>query len=124
MWRDANEAQKAAEASEDHGATIYIHLGIIDEIIPEPEAEPIKTLMNNRREIQKSIKEHLDSLLKLSPQELVEDRYQKYAKIGEFMRRIIIKKGNRLSVSIFVPYGHLFDPYGGEISNSGGRLIE
>lgn len=84
LWRDANEAQKAAEALKITAKDLY-SLGIIDEIIPEPRGGAHRDPEEQSRRIQKALKEHLDSLLKLSPQELIDDRYQKYAKIGEFL---------------------------------------
>lgn len=84
LWRDANEAQKAAEALKITAQDLF-SLGIIDEIIPEPRGGAHKDPNKQSERIKNAIKKHLDELIKFSPQALVEDRYQKYMKIGQFV---------------------------------------
>lgn len=84
LWRDANEAQKAAEALKITAQDLY-SLGIIDEIIPEPKGGAHKDPNEQSKRIKAAIKKHLDELRKYSPQDLIQDRYQKYAQIGQFV---------------------------------------
>ncbi len=83
LWRDASKAQEAAEAlkiTSDH-----LHrLGVIDEIISEPKGGAHKDPTIQTQYIKQAIHKYLEPLLKLSKEQLVEDRYQKFASIGQF----------------------------------------
>ncbi len=83
LWKDAGRAPEAAEALKITAADL-INLGIVDVILPEPlggaHADPIKAT-----EILKDgLRENLEALLHLSPQERRDLRYQKFRKIGVF----------------------------------------
>jgi acetyl-CoA carboxylase carboxyl transferase subunit alpha len=83
LWRDAAKAQEAAEALKITAADLK-KLGIIDEIIPEPKGGAHKDPVLQSNYIKQALNEHLQPLLQMTPDELLEDRYQKYASIGEF----------------------------------------
>ena len=60
-------------------------LNVIDKVIKEPRQvsdEDFKLICNN---IQKEIKTTINKLNKLSDEEIVEDRYQKFRRSGEFV---------------------------------------
>ena len=84
LWRDANEAQKAAEALKITAQDLF-ELGIIDEIVQEPKGGAHKDPKEQSVRIKHAIKKHLEELFELSSQELIQDRHQKYAKIGQFV---------------------------------------
>ncbi|MFD1422654.1 acetyl-CoA carboxylase carboxyltransferase subunit alpha [Laceyella tengchongensis] len=89
LWRDATKAQEAAEAlkitSDDLKA-----LGVIDEIIPEPKGGAHRDPMLQSKYIKQALIDHLDELSPMSPVELVEDRYQKFASIGDFTSLVTV----------------------------------
>jgi acetyl-CoA carboxylase carboxyl transferase subunit alpha len=83
LWRDSAKAQEAAEALKITAGDLK-ELGVIDEIIPEPKGGAHKDPMLQSNYIKQALNEHLQSLLQLTPDELLEDRYKKYAGMGEF----------------------------------------
>ncbi|MGA8942758.1 MAG: acetyl-CoA carboxylase carboxyltransferase subunit alpha [Thermoactinomyces sp.] len=83
LWRDATKAQEAADALKITSSDLK-SLGIIDEIISEPKGGAHKDPMLQSKYIKESIIKHLSQLLSLSEEELIADRYQKYAMIGEY----------------------------------------
>lgn len=83
LWRDAAKAQEAAEALKINSTDLK-ELGIIDEIISEPIGGAHRDPKTQAKYIKQAILDHLQVLLQLSPDELVEDRYQKYSRIGQF----------------------------------------
>lgn len=91
LWRDANQAQQAAEALKITAKDLHA-LGVIDEVIHEPKGGAHQDPQKQSALIKEALCKHLDELLSLSPDELVEDRYQKYAKIGQFTEAIEIAK--------------------------------
>jgi len=78
LWSDGTKGPVAAEALK-LTATDIMSLGcIIDDVIPEPvggaHTDPIATAVN----VKSYLKKHLEELKRLSPQELVEQRYDKF----------------------------------------------
>ena len=78
LWKDSSKAKEAAEKMKLTAKDLY-DFKIVDKIIKEDE-DFEKTAKNIKTEIKKEIK----SLNTLSKKELVESRYQKFRKIGEF----------------------------------------
>jgi acetyl-CoA carboxylase carboxyl transferase subunit alpha len=83
LWRDASKAKTAAEAMKITAPDLK-HFGIIDEIIPEVKGGAHKDVQTQADEIGKVLKTSLQELVKLSKEELIENRYQKFRNIGEF----------------------------------------
>lgn len=83
LWRDASKAQEAAEAMKITADDLY-RLGIIDEVIPEPKGGAHQDPAKQADWVKEAIVRHLQELMSLSPQELVNDRHEKFAKIGQF----------------------------------------
>ena len=83
LWRDSSRVADAAEQLK-LTAKDLIRLGICDEIIPEADGgahrDPAVTASNLRT----AVKRHLKELSKLSPAELVEQRYQKFRAMGAY----------------------------------------
>lgn len=83
IYKDVAQAPKAAEAMKitaDH----IMELGIADELIPEPRGGSHKDLKKQAESIKSALLKHLEELEKMSGEELREDRYQKFRKIGKF----------------------------------------
>ncbi|MBU0572895.1 MAG: acetyl-CoA carboxylase carboxyltransferase subunit alpha [Candidatus Margulisiibacteriota bacterium] len=83
LFRDSSRAQQAAEAMKI-SAKDLLALGVIDEIIKEPVGGAHNDPEKAANFIKHAIIKNLDGLLKLSPRELIADRYNKYRKMGIF----------------------------------------
>ncbi|OEG00077.1 acetyl-CoA carboxylase carboxyltransferase subunit alpha [Vulcanibacillus modesticaldus] len=84
LWKDASMAEKAANTmkitSED-----ALEFGIIESIIPEPLGGAHKDIKLQSLEIKMAIEKSLKELQSLNEEQLVEQRYQKFRKIGKFI---------------------------------------
>ena len=78
LWKDASRAKEAAEKMK-LTAQDLLELNIIDKIVEEKSFE--QTAEDLKAEIERSVAE----LKKLSAEELVESRYQKYRNMGEYV---------------------------------------
>jgi acetyl-CoA carboxylase carboxyl transferase subunit alpha len=84
LWRDASKGPIAADALKVTAADL-LGLGIIDEIIPEPLGgahRDYETTMNKFKEV---IIRHLQELLELPREKLLEQRYQRFRLMGAFV---------------------------------------
>lgn len=83
LWRSWDHKEEAAEAlklTADH----MLDFGLIDDIIKEPlggaHNEPEKMAI----ELRKHIKREIAALQELSPDQLIDNRLEKYGKMGQF----------------------------------------
>lgn len=83
LWKDATLAKKAAESMKITAQDLK-QLEVIDEIIPEVKGGAHNNIKEQANLIDTVLKKSLDELSKLSKNELVQDRYQKFAKIGQY----------------------------------------
>jgi acetyl-CoA carboxylase carboxyl transferase subunit alpha len=83
LWKDASLAKKAAESMRITAPDLK-ELGIIDEIIEEVKGGAHKDPKQQAGHIDEVLESSLKSLLSMSPDELIEQRYEKYKKIGQF----------------------------------------
>jgi acetyl-CoA carboxylase carboxyl transferase subunit alpha len=83
LWRDASQAQRAAETFKITSKDL-LSLGVIDGIIPEPQGGAHKDIQFQSEGIRAKLRESLEELFQLNPKELVEDRYQKFKKMGRY----------------------------------------
>ncbi len=83
LWQSQDKVKEAAEALKLTAEELK-KLGIVDEIIPEPLEGAHRDWETTFENFRNYVKKHLDDLKKLSPEELVENRYQKFRKIGAF----------------------------------------
>ncbi len=84
LWRDASMFSTAAEALKITSKDL-LELGIIDEEIKEPVGGAHNDYNVAAENLKTSIMNALDELSKLSVEELKEDRYNKFRKMGEFI---------------------------------------
>jgi acetyl-CoA carboxylase carboxyl transferase subunit alpha len=78
LWNDGTKGPQAAEALK-LTATDILSLGcVIDDIIPEPVGGAHNDHLLAAASVKKYLKKHLEELQKLSPEELLEQRYQKF----------------------------------------------
>ncbi len=83
LWRDAGKRQEAARAMKIT-ATDLKQFNIIDAIIPEPEGGAQTDYKAACALVDAALQQHLQELRRLSPQELVEQRYQKFRTMTRF----------------------------------------
>jgi acetyl-CoA carboxylase carboxyl transferase subunit alpha len=83
LWKDSSKAKMAAESMKITAPDLK-QLGIIDEVIPEVKGGAHKNIEKQAEEIGKVLKASLEQLLKLSEEELIENRYQRFRTIGAY----------------------------------------
>lgn len=81
LWKDSNLAQIAAETMKITAHDL-LDLGIIDEVINEPLGGEQKDEEAQALSIKKMFLKHLNELKQLTPEELANDRFEKFRKIG------------------------------------------
>ncbi len=83
IWRDSAKAELAAAAlrltAED-----LLHFGLIDGIIPEPPGGAHENADAAAELVRKKLRDALEELGRLSESELVEQRYMKFRRMGNF----------------------------------------
>lgn len=83
LWRDGAKAPEAAAALKITAPSL-LELGIVDEVIPEPQGGAHRNHTETLQNVKKAILKHLGLLSKLSRRKLVDRRFAKYAAIGKF----------------------------------------
>ncbi|MBE3594119.1 MAG: acetyl-CoA carboxylase carboxyltransferase subunit alpha [Candidatus Carbobacillus altaicus] len=81
LWKDASLAEKAAREMRITAQDL-LALGVIDEVIPEPLGGAHQDKPAAIQTIKEAIFRHLQDLMKLSAEELVIDRYEKFRRMG------------------------------------------
>lgn len=81
LWKNSAKANEAAKALK-LTASDLLRFGIIDEIIKEPLGGVHRDPEMGAKNIKNSFKKHLQELLLLSKEELIQRRYEKFRKIG------------------------------------------
>jgi acetyl-CoA carboxylase carboxyl transferase subunit alpha len=87
LWRDAGKAEVAAEALKITARDLN-ELGIIDEIISEPEGGAHTDHEASAALLDTVLDRSLRDLLALSPSELLEHRYLKFRRMGLFFETL------------------------------------
>jgi acetyl-CoA carboxylase carboxyl transferase subunit alpha len=83
IWRDSTKAETAAEAMKIT-ATDLKELGIVDEIVKEPEGGAHTDLEAAARFLEEVLDRQLVELLNEPVTSLVSARYEKFRKMGQF----------------------------------------
>jgi acetyl-CoA carboxylase carboxyl transferase subunit alpha len=86
LWKDNSKASLAAEAMKLTASDLY-ELKIIDKIIPEPSGGAHWDYDKSAEILKKEIVEELKILSKKSPQELIDNRINKFAKMGYWIEK-------------------------------------
>jgi len=84
LFRDAGRSPEAAAASKITAQDL-LELGVIDEIIKEPIGGAHHNPEQAANNIKTALVKYLEDLKKLSPRELIADRYRKYRQMGIFI---------------------------------------
>ncbi|MFC1855061.1 acetyl-CoA carboxylase carboxyltransferase subunit alpha [Thermodesulfobacteriota bacterium] len=82
LFKDGSKTEYVAEALKMAPHNL-LKFGIIEEIIKEPKGGAHKDHLKAAQNLKKAIVKHLDELGKLSVADLLEDRYEKFRKIGK-----------------------------------------
>ncbi|MGQ9662872.1 MAG: acetyl-CoA carboxylase carboxyltransferase subunit alpha, partial [Kiritimatiellia bacterium] len=85
LWRDSEQAPAAAEALKLTAQSL-LALRVIDEIIPEPPGGAHRNAEKTAASLKEALIRHLDRLTRVSVRRLLEKRFEKYARIGQFER--------------------------------------
>lgn len=83
LWKDASRADEAAEAMKITAKDL-LSFEIIEDIIEEPQGGAHRDYAGQAALVSEAIAKHLAELEQLSADELIEDRYLKFRKIGQF----------------------------------------
>ncbi|MFH0886610.1 MAG: acetyl-CoA carboxylase carboxyltransferase subunit alpha [bacterium] len=81
LYRDASRMNEAAENLRITAKDL-LEMKVIDEIIEEPAGGAHNDIPQAAENIKKTVLKHLKNLKKLSPQDLVQDRYKKFRNMG------------------------------------------
>jgi len=81
LWKDASRADEAAEAMKITAQDLY-RFGIVEEVIPEPKGGAHRDPEEQAALVKEAVWRHLQELMAMTPEQLVEDRYRKFRSIG------------------------------------------
>jgi len=94
MWRDANQKEPAAEALKIT-ADDLLALGLIDEVVPEPEGGAHQDWEAMAAILDAVLVRSLEALRGLAREELLERRYEKFRRMGQFFEELRPEAGPR-----------------------------
>ena len=83
MWKDRRHAPEAAEALK-LTAHDLIRLGVVDEIVPEPEGGAHRDHDLAAANLGAALRQNLKRALETPIDELLKERYEKFRKLGNF----------------------------------------
>lgn len=84
LWKDAENAPQAAEALKLTARDLY-KLGIVDDVVPEPPGAAHTCPKEAAGILREKVLGYLEELLSLPIETLLERRYDKYRRIGQFL---------------------------------------
>jgi acetyl-CoA carboxylase carboxyl transferase subunit alpha len=84
LWKDASKAGEAAERLKITAPDL-LELGVVDAIVEEPAGGAHQDHDEAAKRLDRALYEALVSLNGLSPDELREDRYQRFRRLGSFI---------------------------------------
>jgi acetyl-CoA carboxylase carboxyl transferase subunit alpha len=84
LWRDDDKKMEAAAAMKMTAPDLF-RLGVIDEVVREAPGGAHRDFDTTAENVRAAIRRHLDELAKLTPEQLVEQRYQKFRAMGAFV---------------------------------------
>lgn len=83
LWKDSTLAKKAAETMKITAPDLK-GLGVIDEIIPEVKGGAHRDVAQQAKYMDKILKDSMSELLSMDEEALIDQRYEKYKRIGEY----------------------------------------
>jgi acetyl-CoA carboxylase carboxyl transferase subunit alpha len=88
LWRDSGKAEIAAEALKITAPDL-LELNLVDEIVPEPEGGAHTDHAGAARLLEPVLARSLDELARLSSRDLLDQRYEKFRRMGVFTEQIL-----------------------------------
>ena len=85
LWKDSSRTKEAADKMKLTAKDLY-ELKIIDKIIKEPKGEEEESFKKTAKSLKKEILNALEQMKNMLPNELTEERYQKFRNMGEYRR--------------------------------------
>ena len=83
IFRDSARAEEAAGILRFNAQSL-LELGVVDEVIPEPLGGAHKDTVQTAQNLKNALIRQLDPLLKLTPSRLLDERYEKFRRMGFF----------------------------------------
>ncbi|UCF35912.1 MAG: acetyl-CoA carboxylase carboxyltransferase subunit alpha [Acidobacteriota bacterium] len=84
LWKDQEHAREAADALKLTAEHLH-RLGVVDEVVKEPSGGAQDNWDEAAALLKNALIENLNHLADLSPEELLEHRYQRFRRIGEYL---------------------------------------
>jgi acetyl-CoA carboxylase carboxyl transferase subunit alpha len=84
LWRDRRHAPEAAEALK-LTAQDLLKLGVVDEIVPEPEGGAHRDFENAAANLSAALRSNLEKLMEQPMEQLLKKRYNKFREMGNFL---------------------------------------
>ena len=85
LWKDSTRAKEAAEKMKLTANDLY-NLGIIDKIIKEDKEQTEESFKEIASDLKKNIELAISEMNKKTKEQIVEDRYNKFRKMGKTER--------------------------------------
>lgn len=85
LWKDSSRTKEAAEKMKLTAKDLY-ELKVIDKIIKEPQGEEEQCFLKVSRSLKKEIQKSVEEMREMLPEQIREDRYQKFRNMGDFKR--------------------------------------
>ena len=83
LWKDSSRTKEAAEKMKLTAKDLY-ELKVIDKIIKEPEGSEEESFLKIAKNLRKEIKNTIEKMKNMSPDEIAENRYHKFRNMGEY----------------------------------------
>lgn len=84
LWKDATRVKEAAEKMKLTAEDLY-ELKVIDKIIKEPNGDIEESFKKVAKSLRKEISNAIEEMKDMSPERIVEERYQKFRNMGEYI---------------------------------------
>ena len=85
LWKDSSRYKEAAEKMKLTAEDLY-ELKVIDKIIEEPEGDEKESFSKIVNKLKEEIEKSILEMKNLSEDTIIENRYQKFRKMGEFIK--------------------------------------
>jgi acetyl-CoA carboxylase carboxyl transferase subunit alpha len=85
LWKDQDHAKEAAEALKLTAEHLH-RFKVVDEVVPEPPGGAHGDWDEAARLLKASLLRHLEELSRLSPEQLVHQRYERFRQIGAVLQ--------------------------------------
>lgn len=83
LWKDSSRTKEAAEKMKLTAKDLY-ELKIIDKIIKEPQNEEEQCFLKIAKSLKREIQKTIEEMKEMSPEQIKEERYQKFRNMGEY----------------------------------------